>query len=147
MKRTIFFFAVLCSVTAAAQDSLDQLATDFWGWRTQYQPFNNDDLPRVERPSGLKRSWSAAAVARQEADITALEARWKRFDPAAWPVAQQVDYRLIGSALARVHWELDLNRRWRRDPTFYLDQTLTAVMETLLPPPPFDRARTRGLIA
>ena len=147
MKRTIFFFAVLCSVTAAAQDSLDQLATDFWGWRTQYQPFNNDDIPRVERPSGLKRSWSAAAVARQEADIAALEARWKRFNPAAWPVAQQVDYRLIGSALARVHWELDLNRRWRRDPTFYLDQTLTAVMETLLPPPPFDETRSRELIA
>ncbi len=147
MKRTIFFFAVLCSVTAAAQDSLDQLATDFWAWRTQYQPFNNDDIPRMERPSGLKRSWSAAAVARQKADIAAFEARWKKLDPAAWPVAQQLDYRLIGPALARVHWELDLNRRWQRDPTFYLDQTMTAVTETLLPPPPFDEARSRELIA
>ena len=147
MKRTIFFFAVLCSVTAASQDSLDQLATDFWAWRTQYQPFNNDDIPRMERPSGLKRSWSAAAVARQKADIAAFGARWKKLDPASWPVAQQVDYRLIGSALARVHWELDLNCRGRRDPTFYLDQTLTAVTETLLPPPPFDEARSRELIA
>ena len=42
--------------------------------------------------------------------------------------AQQVDYRLMGSAIARVRWELDLNRRWKRDPSFYLDQTLTALL-------------------
>jgi hypothetical protein len=147
MKRTIFFFAVLCSAAAAAQDSIDQLATDFWAWRTQYQPFNNDDIPRMERSAGLKRSWSAAAVARQETDLAAFEARWKKLDPAAWTEAQRVDDRLLGSAVARVHWELDLNRRWRRDPTFYLDQTLTAVTEALLPPPPFDEARSHELIA
>ena len=38
----------------------------------------------------------------------------------------------MGSALARVRWELDLNRRWERDPTFYLDQTLTALLESLV---------------
>ena len=147
MKRTIFFFAVLCSATAAAQDSLDQLATDFWAWRTQYQPFNNDDIPRMERPAGLKRSWSVAAVARQKTDLAAFEARWKKLNPTAWTEAQKVDDRLMGSAIARVHWELELNRRWQRDPTFYLDQTLTAVTESLLPPPPFDQARSIELIA
>ena len=30
-----------------------------------------------------------------------LEARWKKLDPTQWAVPQQVDYRLIGSALAR----------------------------------------------
>ena len=147
MKRTIFLFAVLCSVAAAAQDSLDKLATDFWAWRTQYQPFNNDDIPRVERPVGQKRSWSAAAVTREQADLAALEARWKKLNPAAWTEARKVDDRLMGSAIARVHWELELNRRWQRDPTFYLDQTLTAVTETLLPPPPFDQTRGSELIA
>jgi len=147
MKSTIFFIAVLCSVAAAAQDSLVQLATDFWAWRTQYQPFNNDDIPRIERPAGLKRSWSGAAVTRQKADLAAFEGRWKKLDAAAWPIGQRVDYGLMGSALARVHWELDRNRRWQRDPTFYLDQTLTAVTETLLAPPPFDEARSRELLA
>ncbi len=61
-------------------------------------------------------------------------------------MAQQVDYRLMGSALARVHWELNLNRRWQRDPTFYLEQTLTPVLETLLSPPPIDEQRSRELI-
>ncbi|HTC40220.1 MAG TPA: DUF885 family protein, partial [Candidatus Acidoferrales bacterium] len=59
----------------------------------------------------------------------------------------KVDDRLMGSALARVHWELDLNRRWQRDPTFYLDQTLTALLEALVEPPPFDAARSRGIVA
>ena len=61
-------------------------------------------------------------------------------------MAQQVDYRLMGSAVARVHWELNLNRRCQRDPAFYLEQTLTPVLETLLPPPPIDEQRSRELI-
>src|SRR5439155_9673297 len=148
MKRTLLLFAAICiSMNLWAQDSLNQLASEFWGWRAQHQPFNGDDIPRIERPAGLKRSWSAAEVARQRADLAVFEERWKKLDASRWPIAQQVDYRLIGSALARVHWELDINHRWQRDPTFYLDQTLTAVLETLLPPPPFDEARSRELIA
>ena len=148
MRRIIVLLtALFLALPLHAQDSLDQLASDFWTWRAQYQPFNNDDIPRLDRPAGLKRSWSGAAVARQRADLAAFETRWKKLDPAKWAPAQQVDYRLIGSALARVHWELDINRRWQRDPTFYVDQTLTAVTETLLPPPAFDQARSRELIA
>ena len=60
--------------------------------------------------------------------------------------SQQVDYRLMGSAIARVRWELDLNRRWERDPSFYLDQTLTALLEALVQPPPFDANRSREIV-
>ena len=52
----------------------------------------------------------------------------------------------MGSAIARVRWELDLNRRWERDPSFYLDQTLTALLEALVPPPPFDANRSREIV-
>jgi uncharacterized protein (DUF885 family) len=148
MTRIVLLLAaVLFLQNARAQDSLDKLATDFWSWRAQYQPYNNDDIPRLERPAGLKRTWSAGVVAKQRADLASFESRWKKLDATKWPAGQQVDYRLMGSALARVHWELDVNRRWQRDPTFYIDQTLTAVTETLLPPPPFDEARSRELIA
>jgi uncharacterized protein (DUF885 family) len=148
MKLTFVVLAALCLPLAVrAQDSLDKLASDFWTWRAQYQPFNGDDIPRIERPAGLQRSWSAASVARQRADLSAFEARWKKLDPTKWRVSQQVDYRLMGSSLARVHWELDLNRRWQRDPTFYVDQTMTPVTETLLPPPPPDEVRSRELIS
>jgi hypothetical protein len=148
MKRTIvLFLAALCFAPGLlAQDSLDKLASDFWAWRAQNQPFNSDDVPRIERPAGLKRSWSAGSVSRQREELAVFEARWKKLDSEKWPVAQQVDYRLISSALSRVRWELDLNRRWQRDPTFYLDQTVTPVLTVLLPPPPFDGGRSRELI-
>ena len=147
MKRTFFLLAVLClPLTARAQDSLDKLATDFWTWRAQWQPFNSDDIPRIERPAGLKQSWSAESIAHQRADLSAFDARWKKLDASKWRVPLQVDYRLIGSALARVHWELDLNRRWQDDATFYVDQAMTPVVEAILPPPPFDKTRTSDLI-
>ena len=66
--------------------------------------------------------------------------------PNDWPIAQKVDYRLIGSAIARVRWELDVNPRWRRDPMFYTEQTVDALQEELMPPPPFDEARWREIV-
>ncbi|HXY50410.1 MAG TPA: DUF885 family protein [Terriglobales bacterium] len=156
MKPLLALLTALClSVTCPSRDSfdesrgdsLDKLANDFWTWRAIYQPFSNDDIPRIERPRGLRRSWSAQSVARQKADLAAFEARWRKLDPAARPIPHQVDYQLMGSALARVHWELDLNRRWQRDPTFYLDQTLTAAAEDLLPATLFDEVRSHELIS
>jgi hypothetical protein len=57
-----------------------------------------------------------------------------------------VDYRLIGSALSRVRWELDRNPRWKRDPNFYVEQTLTALVEALTVPAPYDEARSREIL-
>lgn len=125
--------------------ALEQFAADFWSWRARYQPFSTDDIPRLERPTG-ERDWSAGAIAKQRAQLEKFEVRWKKLDRADWTVSEKVDDRLMGSALARVRWELDLNRRWERDPTFYLDQTLTALLESLLEPPPFDAARSREIV-
>jgi uncharacterized protein (DUF885 family) len=139
---------LLLSIISFAQPktgSLEQLASDFWAWRAQYRPFTGDDIPRIEHIGGV-RDWSAASVAKQRADLAEFEQRWKVMTPAGWPVAQQVDYRLIGSAIARVRWELDVNPRWQRDPTFYVEQTVTALEEELLPPPPFSEARSREIV-
>jgi hypothetical protein len=53
---------------------------------------------------------------------------------------------LIGSALSRVRWELDINPRWKRDPNFYMEQTLTPVAEALTVPAPYDEARSREIL-
>ena len=78
--------------------------------------------------------------------MAGFEARWKTIDPAQWPISKQVDYKLIGSALARVRWELDVNPRWKRDPNFYIAQTLTALAEALTIPAPYDEARGREIL-
>src|SRR3989442_258622 len=53
----------------------------------------------------------------------------------------------MGSALSRVRWELDRIRNWQRDPSFYVQQTVGAYLQLLLPPPPFDSARSKQIVA
>ena len=102
-------------------------------------------MNRLERPGG-RRDWSAAAMEKRRADLGGFESRWKNIDASKWPIPQQVDYRLIGSALARLHWELEINPRWKRDPNFYLEQTLTPIAEALTVPAPFDEKRSREIL-
>ena len=134
------------SFAQARTDPLDRLASEFWAWRAQYRPFTFDDVPRMERPAGA-RGWSAAAVAEQRADLAEFERRWNALRTEGWPVGRMVDYRLMGSAIARVRWELDVNPRWQRDPAFYVEQTIGALQEELMPPPPFGDARSREIVA
>src|SRR2546428_4349034 len=147
MRTTFTVLLLIASaITLRAQDrsALNKLADDFWTWRAKYAPFNGDDVPRMERPGGV-RDWSRASIDKRRKDLANFEARWKKIDAHAWPIAKQVDYRLIGSALSRVRWELEVNPSWRRDPTFYISQTLTALVETLTVPAPYDEARSRGI--
>jgi uncharacterized protein (DUF885 family) len=126
-------------------DSLEKLAADFWTWRAAAQPYSPDDIPRIERPGG-KRDWSHAEIEKQRAALVRFDARWKKLDAVGAPAAQQVDYRLMSSALARVRWELDVNPRWKRDPNFYVEQSLTAIVEALVVPAPFDKKRSDELL-
>ena len=88
---------------------------DFWTWRAKYAPFTGDDVNRIERPGGT-RDWSRAKIDNHRKELTEFEARWKKIESSGWRIPRQVDYRLIGSALSRVHWELDITPRWNRDP-------------------------------
>jgi len=149
MKRfyTILFVVLVAVETVHAQqtNSLDKLASDFWTWRARYAPFTGDDVNRIERPGGM-RDWSRAKIDNERKELGEFEACWKKIDPRTWPIAWQVDYRLIGSALSRVRWELDINPSWRRDPTFYIGQTLTPIVEALTVPAPYDDAQSREIL-
>ena len=139
---------VLVSTTCFPQsraDSLDQLASDFWAWRAHYRPFTFDDVPRMEHADGV-REWSAATITKQRLDLSEYERRLKAMATDTWTVAQKVDYRLMGSAIARVRWELDVDPRWQRDPVFYIEQTVVALQEELMPPPPFNESRSREIV-
>lgn len=127
----------------------EDLASRVWEFRARTMPFSADDIPRLERPPGLVRSWSRASVEAQRAEAAALGAclTAATTGESSWPVARRVDLRLIRSVLARVTWELDLNRRWQRDPSFYLEQALTPLLELLAQPPPIDTARARELLS
>jgi uncharacterized protein (DUF885 family) len=148
-RRSFKTFAVIvCLISSHAPghaDSLEKLADDFWTWRAKHAPFTGDDVTRIERPGGI-RDWSRASIEQRRKDLARFEARWKKIDASHWPIPQQVDHKLIGSALSRVRWELDRNPRWKRDPNFYIEQTLTALVEALTVPAPYDEARSREIL-
>ena len=141
----VILFIATATLCAQATDSLDKLAADFWTWRAKYGPFNGDDVPRMERPDGM-RDWSRATIEKRRKDLADFESRWRKIDIKNASIPKQVDYRLIGSALARVRWELDVNPSWKRDPTFYIGQTLTALTEALTVPAPYDQARSKEIL-
>lgn len=148
MKDLICGAILVCLLAPVLHaDSLDDLARDFWTWRASERPVNGDDVPRIERPEAWVPDVSAAAVERNRKQLEEFEARWRKIDASTWPVARQVDYRLMGSAMARVRWEQDILRSWQRNPEFYVGQTLGALYELLVVPPPFDGARTRQVVA
>jgi Bacterial protein of unknown function (DUF885) len=134
---------------ASGPDDLEKLAGDFWAWRDRNVPFNDDDVPRISRPALLTsddgRDWSAAGITNKRRMQAEFEARWKAMNSSGWRVPQQVDYQLLGSAIARVHWELDLNRQWQCDPGFYGSQSLGALVQPLVEPPPFDAERSHTI--
>jgi uncharacterized protein (DUF885 family) len=138
---------VLCFAASAA-DNLSEFSESFWKWRATEQPFTEDDIPRIERPADFAVNWSPSIVQQRRRELAEFEQRWNHLKPAAdAPVSQQVDYRLLGSALARVRWELDIEQAWKRNPKFYVDQSLGAMYVLLLPPPPFSPERQRQLIS
>jgi hypothetical protein len=135
----------ICIAKTAGAEPLEKLADDFWSWRAKYAPFTGDDVNRIERPGGV-RDWSRRSIDQRRKDLEQFEGGWKNIDAAQWPIAKQVDYKLIGSALSRVRWELEFNPRWKRDPNFYIEQTLTALAEALTIPAPYDEARSREIL-
>ena len=138
--------ALFLCVAPAAADDLDTLSRDFWAWRTATQPFSGDDIPRLARPAGWHADWSPAAFAAQQKSLADFEARWQKLNDSAAPIPRQVDYRLVGSAVARARWELVVLRSWRRDPFFYIHQTMGSVYALLLQPPPFSAERSAEIV-
>jgi uncharacterized protein (DUF885 family) len=134
-------------VNASTRPQLEALSQDFWTWRATEQPFTNDDIPRIERPANFTSDWSAAAAQRYIAQIAAYETKFRALDFANAPIPDQVDYRLLGSAIARVRWELEVLPGWRQNPFFYVDQGLGSVYTLILPPAPFSPARQAEIIA
>jgi len=135
-----------CSAQTAA------LAAEFWAWRSVQQPRTSDDIPRLIRPDSWLPAWSPADVSGYRDRIADFDAAWRAI---AIPSTESdrdgraaiVDHALMGSAIARVSFELDIARTWQTHPGFYVDACLGVYFDRLLTPPPFDAERTAGIIA
>ena len=135
-------------MTSLATD-LARLGVEFWEWRDATSFRTSDDIPRVERPDGWLPRFDPAAIDGFRLELDGFAARWREIDDqgvGALPIPDQVDHRLLGAALARVHWELDVLRNQERDAVFLTSQVLGPWFDLLLPPPPFDARRQSDLV-
>ena len=130
--------------TTTTTAALADLGQQIWAWRAEHQPRSRDDIPRLDRPSGWLPDHRADTFAAVRSRRDAFEAELSALDPGS-DVADRVDHRLLRSALARVHWEVDVLARWQRQPRFYIDQALGTVFDVLLPPG-VDEARVHEVV-
>jgi len=136
---------LLVPLSGSASD-LHTLARDFFRWRVVTQPSTSDDINRVERPDGWVPDWSPAALKERDARQREFLHRLNQLDQSSWTRTDSLDFLLLRSAIERVNFELNIVRSARRNPYFYVQQTLGAVYELILQPPPFDRDRSRNII-
>lgn len=147
MRIRIVWVALLLSATECVHASdLHLLAYEFFQWRATQQPATHDDVNRVERPDGWIPDWSPAALQAYDAQQKEFMRRLQELDHTGWTVSDSVDFLLLRSAIARVDFELNVLQLPRRDPNFYVQQTLGAVYELLLQPPPFTENRARNIV-
>jgi uncharacterized protein (DUF885 family) len=131
---------------SADYSMLQTLAQKVWEWRAEHMPISYDDIPRLERPVGWIPDWSAATITARRQDLARFLNEWGSIEPSTWSIAEQVDHRLIGSALARARWELDITRSHEVNPDFYVHQTLGAIFLLLLRPASFDAPRCAEIL-
>lgn len=125
---------------------LARLGSEFWQWRAGNSFRTSDDIPRIERPAGWLPRFDPEGIEAQRSGLEPFVERWRATDAAALPIPDQIDHRLLGSALARVRWELDVLRNWERDAVFVTSQVLGPWFDLLLAPPPFDADRQADLV-
>jgi uncharacterized protein (DUF885 family) len=146
LRITLYLSLLLAIDVRADAPELRALAREFFAWRSITQPSTGDDVNRVERPDGWTPNWSKEALARYDAQQKQFRRRLLLLNQTGWTTADSVDYLLLRSAVARVDYELNIVRSARRNPEFYVQQTLGAVYELLLQPPPFSEGRTRNVV-
>lgn len=94
---------------AAAPASYQDLVKLFQEWREFQKPAIVAGVP----------DYTAAAMAKQKQALPAFQKRLAAIDPAGWPVAQQVDYRLVRAEMNGLDFDHRVLRPWSRNPCFY----------------------------
>ena len=126
--------------------AVQDLGGEFWEWRIPNSYRSPDDVPRVELSPDWVPEFDQDSAWRRLERAAEFRRRWEAIDVADEPVPTRVDHRLIGSAISRVEWEVDILRNWERDAVMQVHQALGPVYDSLLPAPPFDADRQDGVI-
>lgn len=125
---------------------LQNLSREFWMWRIPSSYRSPDDVPRVEHPPDWVPAFDQDSARRRLKRAAEFRRRWEALDLTADSIPNQVDYRLMGSAISRVEWEVGILCNWERDAVMQVHQALGPVFDLIVPAPPFDPDRQHGVI-
>ena len=98
------------TVVAAGPGSHADLVRLFEEWRSFEMPEFVDGVP----------DYSAAAMARQHAELPRWRRRLNDLAPESWPVAEQIDWHLVRAEMNGLDFDHRVRRPWARDPAFYV---------------------------
>src|SRR5438067_10508225 len=95
------------SPKSTSYDDLVALVAD---WRTFQKPRVIDGVP----------DYRQAAMAAQHDALAEYRKKLAAIDPAAWPVARQVDYHLLRAEMNGLDFDHRVLQPWARNPAFYV---------------------------
>ena len=125
---------------------VQDLGREFWDWRIPTSYRTPDDVPRVEHPPDWVPEFDETSARRRLEGAAEFRRRWEAIDVSDESVPTQVDHRLVGSAIARVEWEVGILRNWERDAVMQVHQALGPAYDLMVPAAPFDTDRQDGVI-
>ena len=101
MKLKLLCFLIYSvSIFPQSNQSLQNLAKEFFDWRTITQPVTGDDIPRIERPDGWIPDYSPASLKNYENKYIEFSSKLREIPKKNWTRADSVDFLLLHSAIA-----------------------------------------------
>lgn len=122
MKHLASVVVLMLSVASAHAQSSDY--PSLVALHTEFQ----DLKPRIK--DGVP-DYSAHSIETRRVKLAALRRRLDAVNPKAWPVSEQVDYRLVRAQMDAADFEHRVLRPWSRDPGFYVDLMRSAAYSKL----------------
>jgi hypothetical protein len=98
------------SAPAAQRGRYADLVALFEEWR---------EFEKPEFVDGVS-DYSAAAMARQHAELPDWQARLNALNPESWSVAEQIDWHLVRVEMNGLDFDHRVRQPWARDPAFYI---------------------------
>lgn len=140
-----------CAVTAqsdseSSNPQLVDLAGEFYSWLSVNQPASPFAAVRPSRPVGWEPDWSQTALQQRKIEYIQFQGRLKALNAYGYDAGDRVDLALLGATMERVHWQIEVLANLRRDPGFYLDQSLGSLYELLIESPEPDEAAMEELV-
>jgi hypothetical protein len=102
--------AVLLNGPVAAAGTYQDLVSLYREWRAFERPPLRDGAP----------DYTAAPIARRQAELKRYRARLAAIDSQSWPREQRIDHELVRAQLNGMDFDFRVLQPWARDPAFYL---------------------------